>query len=340
MKKIISLVLVLSIFAVVYSQKPDKNQNNIVTLLLKDPAVANLKKNYDVMNEANNPVNSFLERVVQDPSIITISEFKKEKERYYSLIDNYNSLIDEMCTHIESFDDYQKLKKIPLDQFHSPAKKNGDDIKAFVNDLGEYTNESLAFSTLITIFIQVGREIYKYYKEVQTERIKTIITVELTNLKLYKIPWEATEKIVESKKPVTEKAEIKLLINHDRAECFQILGLDNNATFSQIDSAYIYLQKKYTLEITKSKNKDFETFYTEQLSKIEYAKKYLTPEKKSKPDEKQNKKIKNDENTNQTDCKTEDLKREIQTILETFKTIKATTKQDLLKRIEELIKKY
>ena len=336
MKKIISLTLILFTFVAVYSQEPDKKQNNIVTLLLKDPAVANLKENYDVMTEENNPVNSFLERVAQDPSIITIAEFKKEKERYYLLIDNYNSLIDEMCIHIETFDDFQKLKKIPLDQFHSPAKKNGDDIKAFVNDLGEYTNESLAFAALIPIFIQVGREIYKVYNEVQTERIKTIITVELTNLKLYKISWEEVEKIVETQSPVNDKTKIKSLINHDRAECYQILGLNLKASIFQIDSAYNTLRTKYTKELTESKNEDFEMFYEEQLEKIEYAKKYLTPEKK----ELEQNKNQNNENTEYNDCKIDDMKKEIQTVLETFKKYDALTKQNLIEDIEELIKKY
>ena len=339
MKKIISLTLILFIFVAVYSQETDKNKDNIVTLLLKDPAVANLKENYDVMTEENNPVNSFLKRVAQEPTIITIAKFKEEKERYYSLIDNYNSLIDEMCIHIETFDDFKKLKRIPLNKFHDPAKKNSNDIKVFVNDLGEYTNEALAFATLIPIFIQVGREIYKAYNDVQTERIKTIITVELTNLKLYKISWEEVEKIVKKQTPVKEKTKIKSLVNHDRAECYQILGLDHKANISQIDSAYNILKIKYTKELKESKNEDFKIFYEEQLEKIGYAKKYLRPQKTEKEQDKTEKKQNNEKKEN-TDCKVEDMKKEIQTVLETFKTIDSTTKQDLIRRIEELVNEY
>ncbi len=335
MKKTMILTLILFTFATVYSQAPTDKQNKIVTLLLKDPAVANLKKNHDLMTEANNPVSSFLERVAQDPSIISIADFKKEKTRYYSLIDNYNSLIDEMCNHIDTFKDYQKLKKIPLAQFHNPAQKSGENIKAFVNDLGKYTNEALAFSTLIPIFIQVGREIYKVYNNVQAERIKKIIIVELTNLKLYKISWDEVEKLVETQSGVHSKAEIKSLVNYEKAECYQILGVNDKANIVQIDSAYNSLKIKYIKEITEARNNDFKIFYQEQLEKIDNAKKHLIPQKAPEQSPEQG-----NENTAQTDCKTEDMKKEIQTVLETFKTIDSTTKEDLIKRIESLIEKY
>ena len=81
MKKIIGLLLILLLCVKVNAQKLNL-KNKVTEILMKDPAIANLKRNYDLICANENPINSFLGRVVQDPAIISITDFRTEKKRY------------------------------------------------------------------------------------------------------------------------------------------------------------------------------------------------------------------------------------------------------------------
>ncbi len=312
-------------------------KGKIKDILASDVFFKQLKETQEkVQGDAGVP--NFLEKTMQHPDRISLTDFRKEKQQYYALCTEYNQIVDDIISMVKGFESIKELKEISLVEYKSRIASITTKFHDFFTGLNRYHKDALVLDLLIDVFKFAKPLITQLINEGK-ETIKRIIAEELKSLKITPIAWEATEAIVASGQSVGSPEEITAKIGIAKTDHFRSLNLNPTAMTPEINAAYAQLKEEYSNEISGSSNPDIKDFFTQLLDRVESAKKYFdaNPPKAPAPIAESKAPAKEFNNAAPSDGGSAALKSELEGLL---RGAKYMTKEQLLEELDAVLKKY
>lgn len=227
-----------------------------------------------VQGEEGKAIPLFLEKTMKNPQVITLEDFRREKERYYALCKEYNGIIEDIITAIQGIDKLKDLREVSLGDFRGRIDAIGPKFESLFKDLSKYHQEAAIVGVLIDIY-KLGKPIIQHLIQEKVETIKRILIEQLRGLKIMPLSWEAAEAVVASGRTPASQEEVRAKLGLAAADHYRSLNLAPGSTMIDIQAASAKLSREYAEEVAGSSNPEIKEFFQQLTTRVDAAKRYF-----------------------------------------------------------------